>query len=74
MQEFNFKDGDRVSFTSPLVGEGIIRGCSTNPVPILGSGYIVDVIKSEPTLPTEEYPFKMIVVFENAVQRLDTHE
>ena len=67
--EYNYKQGDTVTFDNGRVsGVGIIKGSSSSPIPVLGTGYIVEVIRSIPELPNEVYPFDHIVVFENTLK------
>jgi hypothetical protein len=65
--KYKYKLGDRVYFS---MGENMpkgwckIAGCSTEPLPALGRGWIVEL--EEPrTIDPKVYPFTHIVVFDN---------
>jgi hypothetical protein len=63
--KYRFKDGDVITFSGDVAGIGIVRGCASEPVAILGATYIVEVIHCTHDFPNETYPFKFIPVFES---------
>lgn len=64
MTNYTLKQGDKVSFyiqstEKSLEGTGTIVGCATQPLPIMGSMWIVQVDPNGP-VPNDEYPFNTI--------------
>lgn len=65
MNEFKYKQGDRVWFDTGIIcGYGIIKGVTTVPQPRIGQTYIVEATNNKPTFPSADYPFDHIGVFE----------
>jgi hypothetical protein len=68
MQEKLLPMGEVVGFNFGSVsGVGEIIGVATSHIPPLGVGYMVEVCKSEPPLPSDFYPYKAITVFESQI-------
>ena len=62
---FTFKDGQEVEFDCHVIkGKGIVRGIATNPMAVIGSNYIIEVLEASAPIPSETYPFKFIAMFE----------
>lgn len=54
---------DLVRFNiGPIQGEGIVKGIATTEQAVLGWGYIIEVTKSSPAIPSTVYPYTHIVV------------
>ncbi len=72
MIKFKYKQNDIVKFDlrdGVNKGLGIIVGCSTMPSPVIGSTYMVEV--TDGSFPNEVYPFGVIPVFEQHLERND---
>jgi hypothetical protein len=65
-QKYKYKSGDRVYFdmgVGNIDGWAKIAGCSTEPMPELGRGWIVEL--EEPRkVDVKVYPFSHIVIFD----------
>ena len=63
--KYKYKQGDRIYFdmSNNIEGWAKIVGCSTEPMPPLGRGWIIEL--EEPRkIDTKIYPFSSIVVFD----------
>ena len=60
-----FAEGTIVRFDvdGTIKGKGMIRGISTNELPVIGSSWIVEVVESDPVLPNESYPYSHMAIF-----------
>mgnify|MGYP001585025273 CR=1 FL=1 len=61
-----YKQNDLVKFeiSGIMTGSGRVVGKSREALPILGCGYIIEVLDSHPSLPTAEYAYSHIAVDE----------
>lgn len=60
--EHTYKEGDKVFFDDGIYkGIGIIRGLAINALPILGEGYIMEVVDSK----FWDYEYSHYVVYEH---------
>lgn len=61
-----YKQNDIVKFdiSGVMTGTGRIVGKSRGGVPILGCQYIIEVLDSEPSLPTTEYAYSHMAMDE----------
>lgn len=69
---YTYKDQQIVNFDNGIIkGMGMIVGVATTPFAVIGSIYVIQVGSSEPSLPTEEYPFSAIPMSECYISKLD---
>jgi hypothetical protein len=68
-----YNEGDRVKFDNgaSAMGTGIIRGVATEGGPIIGRGYIVEIL-SAPAILKSIYPYSCIQVFECHLKKDET--
>lgn len=63
MSNYKYKANQRISYDNGVLkGEGLVLGCSTTDQAVLGKGMIIKDLSGN--IPTEEYPFDTMAVFE----------
>jgi len=63
--KYKFKDGELVPFDNGAIrGMGQVLGVSTSYIPPIGVNYIIKPISSHPALPTPDFPFSVLTIFE----------
>lgn len=72
--EYKFTQGEhvKVSLMGAFSGYGIVRGCASSAVPVLGCQYIIEVTEciGDIVIPNETYPFTHIAVQEIYLEKV----
>ena len=72
MSKYKFENQQLVTFdTGEFLGRGVVIGYSVSEQPVIGASVIIQVTESNIQLPTEEYPFNVVSLFEVFVQSVD---
>lgn len=75
MSKYKFKNQQLVTFDAMgFIGKGFVIGYSVSEQPIIGASVIIQVTESNIQLPTEEYPFNVVSLFEAFVEPVDLGE
>ena len=72
---YKFKNQQLVTFdTTEFRGKGFVIGYSVSEQPVIGASVIIQVTESNIQLPTKEYPFNVVSLFEVFVKPVDLGE
>ena len=72
MSKYKFENHQLVTFDAgEFVGRGLVIGYSVSEQPVIGASVIIEVTESNIRLPTEEYPFNVVSLFEVFVQSVE---
>ena len=72
MSKYKFENHQLVTFgRGEFVGRGVVLGYSLSEQPVIGASVIIQVTESNIRLPTEEYPFNVVSLFEVFVQSVE---
>ena len=72
---YKFKNQQLVTFdTMGFSGRGLVIGYSVSEQPVIGASVIIQVTESNIQLPTEDYPFNVVSLFEAFIQPVDLGE
>lgn len=69
---YKFKNQQRVAFdTGEFTGSGLVVGYSMAEQPIIGASVMINVMESNLNLPTEQYPYTVVSLFETFVNAVN---
>ena len=69
---YKFKNQQRVTFdTGKFKGTGLVVGYSIAEQPVIGASVMINVTESNLSLPTEDYPYTVVSLFETFVDAVN---